>query len=323
MRRLFRVKQKLLLAILGVIIFSNICGSVVQAATTVACADKMLADPVVKAALDDAWEDSLVSDKDKRHEEGGWILQNIETGELTTVRVASGTRDRLNLGIPPIKQGWRVVGFFHTHPSPPTDEFGTSWEPGPSDIDINAAKLVSLPGLLRNRDDKLSFGPPCPPTPTTTPTKTLTGKWGNNSLGWGFKMNDQGDPDFITGSTWAYSVVLDIKETTQGTFTGTMQRTLKGIIGPVTTIPEIMQQIGSSQTVSVSGTRKDSTIDLNFGNLTLHLFIESDSYGEYLRGDTYFYDTGSPIGQFKGLTDIEPSSGEYITWIYSIDLKRE
>jgi len=153
-------------------------------------------------------------------------------------------------------------------------------------------------------------------------TKTLTGDWidTNPTPGnWGFIMNDQGDPTFLSGSTWYYDCFLDIKENADGTFTTTMDRTLRQITGPVTSIPEIMQQVGNSQTCTVTGKHDGTTMDLLFGELTLHLTLE----GDHLYGDTYFYDTGSPIGQFKGLTDVRPSTGEYITWVYSINLKRK
>ena len=222
---------------------------------------------------------------------------------------------------------WSGVSI-HT-PAPRKDEFGTTWKIGPSDTDINAAKSLKLPELLRNVEGNLAYGQPCPPTPTTTASttaplaKTLTGKWSNNISGWGFKMNDQGDPKFASGSTWTYTIVMDVIETSTGTFTGTMQRTLTGITGPVTTIPEIMKQIGTSQTTPVSGTRKDSEVELKFGDVTLHLKIESDSSGLHLRGGNTYYDTGSPIGQYKGLTDIKPAGSEYITWLYYMDLLRK
>jgi tetratricopeptide (TPR) repeat protein len=166
-----------------------------------------------------------------------------------------------------------------------------------------------------------------PITPTTTPPPTtsivtlqsLNGNWLNSPGKFGMVLYDG-------GSRWSYNVELSLQEDGLGKFHGTMKRTLLEITGPVTSEPEIMKWIGDIQTAEISGTRVSSIVDFKFGDLTLHLTVNSDSYGVYLQGDTHFFDTGSAVGAFKGLTDIRPagvSGQDYIEWIYSINLKRK
>ena len=95
-------------------------------------AEEMDNNETVSQAIADAWADSQAGDKDKRHEEGGWILQNMETGELKVVRVPAGTGSGLTPGNPPDEEGWRVVGFFHTHPQPAKAEDENEGKKGPA-----------------------------------------------------------------------------------------------------------------------------------------------------------------------------------------------
>jgi hypothetical protein len=116
-------------------------------------------DPVVKAALQAAWEDSNAGNKTTRHEEGGWILEG-EDGNITIIRWASGNRSSIDPGpTPPAPPGGRVVGHFHTHPNPPTDEDSTKWEQGPSEADKNFANARGLPGIVVNAAGNQFFGP--------------------------------------------------------------------------------------------------------------------------------------------------------------------
>ena len=158
-----------------------------------------------------------------------------------------------------------------------------------------------------------------PPTTTIITTKRLTGDWINNPGTFGLSL-------FDGGSQWNYNVEMHLDEDGQGKFTGTMKRTLVEITGPVTTTTEIMKEIGNIQTATVSGTRLSSVVEFVFGDLTLHLTFNSDSYGDYLYGDTHFFDTGSPVGAFKGLIAERPagvSGQDYIEWIYEVNLKRK
>lgn len=121
-------------------------------------AAEMAADPVVSAAIEQAWIDSQAGDKDNRHEEGGWIVQNTETGELSVVRWPAGTRDEITPSPLPQIPCHRVVGEFHTHPNPPVDEEGTEWEQGPSESDMRAAADQGLPAIVRNGAGTVTYG---------------------------------------------------------------------------------------------------------------------------------------------------------------------
>ena len=122
-------------------------------------AAEMAADPTVSAAIEQAWTDSQAGDKDNRHEEGGWIVQDTTTGALSVVRWPAGTRSSINPGDPPEIPCSRVVGEFHTHPNPPVDEDGNKWEQGPSVSDENAANALGIPGIVRNAAGTEYYGP--------------------------------------------------------------------------------------------------------------------------------------------------------------------
>jgi hypothetical protein len=116
-------------------------------------------DPVVRAALQDAWAASHADNKTTRHEEGGWILEDM-SGNLTVVPWVSGNRDGITPGpTPPPPPGGRVVGHYHTHPNPPTDENGDHWNQGPSEADKNFANNRNLPGIVVNGAGNQFYGP--------------------------------------------------------------------------------------------------------------------------------------------------------------------
>ena len=121
---------------------------------------QIAADPVVAGAIEAAWADSNAGNYTTRHEEGGWIIEDIESGNLTVIRWPSGERDSISPGPTPNPgPGKRVVGHFHTHPNPPVDEAGTKWEQGPSTADNNFANNRGLPGVVRNGAGTQFFGP--------------------------------------------------------------------------------------------------------------------------------------------------------------------
>ncbi len=129
-------------------------------------ASDMLGDSTVTDAIDDAWDDSDAGDAAARHEEGGWIIQCRHTeGTETTYsyqvrRVPAGDKDGICPGTPPdVGTDCRVVGFFHTHPNPPTDEDGNKWEQGPSEADKNWHNKHKIPGIVRNAGGNVTFGP--------------------------------------------------------------------------------------------------------------------------------------------------------------------
>lgn len=114
---------------------------------------------VVKAALEDAWAASNAGNKTTRHEEGGWILEG-PGGNITIMPWVSGNRDGINPGpTPPPPPGGRVVGHFHTHPNPPTDEDGNQWKQEPSEADKNFANNRNLPGIVVNAGGNQFYGP--------------------------------------------------------------------------------------------------------------------------------------------------------------------
>jgi hypothetical protein len=121
----------------------------------VATTTELLTNPNVQQALDNAWVDSLVSDPVKRHEEGGWIYQNTTTGEITTQRAKSGGQASINLNNPPIVPGAVVVGTFHTHPNPTSE----GWDPRPSQGDIQSARILGVPCIIRADNGIYTAGP--------------------------------------------------------------------------------------------------------------------------------------------------------------------
>lgn len=155
-----KAHQKLLIALLCVLIACVAWSPTVLADDPpLPTAAQMAADPVVSAAIEQAWTDSQAGDKDNRHEEGGWIIQDTVTGNLSVQRWPAGNRSGINPGAPPQIPCTKVVGHFHTHPNPATDENGTKWEQGPSDADDNFAGHYGLPGIIRNGAGKEYFGP--------------------------------------------------------------------------------------------------------------------------------------------------------------------
>lgn len=111
--------------------------------------------PVVVAALEAAWKDSLPDDPEQRHEEGGWIYADGITGELSVVRAPSGAVAMIDLSQPPTKSGCYVVARFHTHPNPSSE----GWYTGPSTADTDGAWNVGVPCLIRADDGVHTTGP--------------------------------------------------------------------------------------------------------------------------------------------------------------------
>ena len=99
-----------------------------------------LKDPGLISEFRDAWNDSLPADPIRRHEEGGfWGVE--ADGSYGVRRFPPGTVDFLGrppvLGSDQMFRGLRVMGHFHTHPSPrPIDEFGVRRGSSPSGEDI-------------------------------------------------------------------------------------------------------------------------------------------------------------------------------------------
>ena len=118
-------------------------------------AAELLADPVVQAALDQAWADSLSHDPLHRHEEGGWVYLDTTTGTISIRRAPTGDQTRLDLNNPPLVVGSVVVATFHTHPNPTTE----GWEPSPSPDDQHWAQVSGVPWLIQADDGTYVTGP--------------------------------------------------------------------------------------------------------------------------------------------------------------------
>jgi len=118
-------------------------------------AEELAQHPVVRAALDAAWTDSLPDDPIRRHEEGGWIYLDPTTGTISVTRARSGRRSAIGLSNPPEVAGCFVVGKFHTHPNPTTE----GWDPGPSAGDRMVDELHGVPDLIRANDGTHFSGP--------------------------------------------------------------------------------------------------------------------------------------------------------------------
>jgi hypothetical protein len=100
----------------------------------------------------------MAGDKDKRHEEGGWIIFNTKTGATRVQRWPVGAGASIQPDEPKLGPDEKVCGEFHTHPNPPKDENGTEWEQGPSDSDIKAANAGKVPGIVRNAAGTQTYG---------------------------------------------------------------------------------------------------------------------------------------------------------------------
>lgn len=118
-------------------------------------AAELLADPIIQAALEEAWILSLPDDPANRHEEGGWVYVNVASGAIQVRRAAPGGQAELDVDSPPTVLGCVVVATFHTHPNPSAE----GWDPGPSDADTISADLLGVPCLIRADDGIHVTGP--------------------------------------------------------------------------------------------------------------------------------------------------------------------
>jgi hypothetical protein len=105
----------------------------------------LLSDPTVRAALEEAWADSLPDDPVLRCEEGGWIYMDTASRAISIRRAAAGDQAALDLSSPPEVRGCVVVATFHTHPNPSVE----GWDPGPSAGDTASAWLLGVPCPIR------------------------------------------------------------------------------------------------------------------------------------------------------------------------------
>jgi hypothetical protein len=118
-------------------------------------AAELLRNPIVDAAIEQAWSDSLPDDPLRRHEEGGWVYYELATGTISVSRAPVGRRGRINLHNPPEVEGCVVVGKFHTHPNPSAE----GWDPSPSDDDETVDEIDGVPDLIRSDQGMFTSGP--------------------------------------------------------------------------------------------------------------------------------------------------------------------
>lgn len=107
---------------------------------------ELVRSPIVRDAVEDAWRDSKADDPQLRHEEGGWIYMNIETGVVFTHRAPAGSLAGVDLRYPVAYVDAVVVGTFHTHPNGAE----ANYDLGPSESDRNWDYSRGVPGIVRS-----------------------------------------------------------------------------------------------------------------------------------------------------------------------------
>ena len=109
----------------------------------------------MRDAIEVAWIDSDTASPTGRHEEGGWIYMNVETGAVFTDRVDAGAQAHIDLSQPPHHPGAVIVGTFHTHPNPSAE----GWDPYPSVSDQQMEGSRGTPGIVRSDKGYHPYGP--------------------------------------------------------------------------------------------------------------------------------------------------------------------
>jgi hypothetical protein len=119
----------------------------------------LLADPSVNAALKEAATESNIGGKNPV-EQGGVILRDPKTGELSTARYPSGEGASIMPFISKdgMHNGKEIIASFHTHPN-----VGDEWDPKPSPADVNFVKnytkSVGNEHFVISRDTIYRIGP--------------------------------------------------------------------------------------------------------------------------------------------------------------------
>lgn len=107
-------------------------------------AAELEASPVVQAAFAAAWADSLADDLTLRHEEGGYIYVEADTGTVHIRRASPGDRFAIYLSHPPTLPGCFLVATYHTHPNLSPE----GWRVGPSEFDRELAADSGVPWFI-------------------------------------------------------------------------------------------------------------------------------------------------------------------------------
>jgi hypothetical protein len=110
---------------------------------------------VVLTSLEQAWVDSFPLNAQLRHEEGGWVYQDLTTGVVRVVRAPSGEEESIDLTTPPEFDGQILVATFHTHPHPESE----GWYTGPSFDDTDSAWALGVPCIIKAEDRIYVTGP--------------------------------------------------------------------------------------------------------------------------------------------------------------------
>ncbi len=117
-------------------------------------ASELLNDLTVQAAFAAAWADSFPDDPQMRHEEGGFIYYNPNTGSITIRRARPGRRNALDLSKPSFVMDSYLVGVYHTHPSP----LSVGGLPDPSPEDLLLAKGAGVPFFIVAEEETYAIG---------------------------------------------------------------------------------------------------------------------------------------------------------------------
>ena len=120
----------------------------------------VMTDSTVRAAIEDAWNDSNPNAPEVppnpppgiKQEQGGWVIYDCCNQTYQIIRVTGGTRDRLPTIVrtrPNVSHPEYLVAWFHTHPN--TVAEGYAQGPSPADIQFthNSARV---PGIVRSHD---------------------------------------------------------------------------------------------------------------------------------------------------------------------------
>jgi hypothetical protein len=127
----------------------------------------LVKNPVVKRAILSACQDST-ADPTYPHENGFYILQDSDSGEISVQLAKRGFAASMSFGPPPAN----AIAMFHTHPNPPGSPvldrngdqivvkgFPQVYNSGPSFEDIQVSNAIGLPGIVLAYDGFYYCGP--------------------------------------------------------------------------------------------------------------------------------------------------------------------